>query len=58
MKNYEIFNRYSIHFFSCPRNLLDKYGKRLIHSATKLGADAIKTSSKRVVLNQQKKLLF
>ena len=26
-------------------HLLDKYDKKLIHSATKVGADAIKTSS-------------
>ena len=34
---------------SFARKFGDKYGKKLIHTATKTGIDAAKTSSKRVV---------
>ena len=34
---------------SFARNLGDKYGKKLIDTATKIGMDAAKTASKRVV---------
>ena len=36
-------------FFSFARNLGDRYGKKLIDTATKTGIDAAKTASKRVV---------
>ena len=36
-------------FFSFARNLRDRYGKKLIDTATKTGIDAAKTASKRVV---------
>ena len=39
--------RYS--FLSFARKLGDKYGKKLIDTATKTGIDAAKTASKRVV---------
>ena len=36
-------------FLSFPRKFGDKYGKKLIDTATKIGMDAAKTASKRVV---------
>ena len=36
-------------FLSFTRNFCDKYGKKLIDSATKTGIDVAKTASKRVV---------
>ena len=36
-------------FLSFARKLGDKYGKKLLDTATKTGIDAAKTSSKRVV---------
>ena len=36
-------------FLSFARKLRDKYGKKLIDTATKTGIDAAKTASKRVV---------
>ena len=36
-------------FFSLPRKFGDKYGKKLIDTATKTGIDAAKTASKRVI---------
>ena len=36
-------------FLSFTRKFGDKYGKKLMHTATKTGIDAAKTSSKRVV---------
>ena len=36
-------------FLSFARKLGDKYGKKLMHTATKTGIDAAKTTSKRVV---------
>ena len=36
-------------FFSFARKLGDKYGKKLMNSATKTGIDAAKAASKRVV---------
>ena len=36
-------------FWSFARKFGDKYGKKLIHTATKIGIDAAKTASKRVV---------
>ena len=36
-------------FFSFAKKFKDKYGKRLIDTATKTGIDAAKTASKRVV---------
>ena len=37
-------------YLSFARKLGDKYGKKLINTATKTGIDAAKTASKRVVL--------
>ena len=34
---------------SCARKLRDKYGKKLMNTATKTGIDAAKTASKQVV---------
>ena len=40
----------SLHrFFSFARKFEDKYGKKLIDTATKTGIDPVKTASKRVV---------
>ena len=36
-------------FLSFARKFGDKYGKKLIDTATKTGMDAVKTASKRVV---------
>ena len=36
-------------FLSFARKFVDKYGKKLIDTATKTGIDAAKTASKRVV---------
>ena len=36
-------------FLSCARNFGDKYGKKLLDTATKTGIDAAKIASKRVV---------
>ena len=36
-------------FFSIARKFGDKYGKKLMDTATKLGIDASKTASKKVV---------
>ena len=36
-------------FFSFARTFCDKYGKKLMDTATKIGIDAAKTASKRVV---------
>ena len=36
-------------FLSFARKLVDKFGKRLMDTATKTGIDAAKTTSKRVV---------
>ena len=36
-------------FLSFARNFADKYGKKLMNTATKLAIDAAKTTSKRVV---------
>ena len=36
-------------FLSFAKNVGNKYGKKLIHTATKTGIDAAKTTSKRVV---------
>ena len=36
-------------FLSFGRKFGDKYGKKLIHTATKTGIDVAKTASKRVV---------
>ena len=36
-------------FLSFARKCGDKYGKKLMNTATKLGIDAAKTASKRVV---------
>ena len=36
-------------FLSFAKNFADKYGKKLIDTATKTGIDAAKTASKRVV---------
>ena len=36
-------------FLSFPRKSGDKYGKKLMNTATKTGIDAAKTASKRVV---------
>ena len=36
-------------FLSFPRKFGDKYGKKLMDTATKTGIDAAKTASKRVV---------
>ena len=41
-------------FFSLARKFGDKYGKKLIDTATKTGIDAAKTASKRVVQKLQK----
>ena len=40
-------NRYD--FLSFARKFGDKYGKKLMDTATKIGIDAAKTASKRVV---------
>ena len=40
-------NRYD--FLSFERKFGDKYGKKLMDTATKIGIDAAKTASKRVV---------
>ena len=39
---------------SFPRKFKDKYGKKLMSTATKTDIDAVKTASKRVFKNQQK----
>ena len=36
-------------FLSFARKFCDKYGKKIMHTATKTGIDAAKTTSKRVV---------
>ena len=36
-------------FLSFARKCGDKYGKKLMNTATKLGIDAAKTASKRVI---------
>ena len=36
-------------FFSFARKIEDNYGKKLMDNATKIGIDAAKTASKRVV---------
>ena len=36
-------------FLPFPRKFGDKYGKKLIDTATKTGIDAVKTASKRIV---------
>ena len=36
-------------FLSCKKRFGDKYGKKLMDTATKTGIDAAKTASKRVV---------
>ena len=41
-------------FLSFARKFGDKYGKKLIDTATKTGIDAAKTASKRVVQKLQK----
>ena len=41
-------------FLSFARNFGDKYGKKLMDSATKMGKDFAKTASKRVVKKLQK----
>ena len=42
-----------IAFLSFARNFGDKYGKKLMDTATKTGTDAAKTASKRVVQKLQ-----
>ena len=39
---------------SFARKCIDKYGKKLMDTATKMGIDAAKTASKRVVQNTAK----
>ena len=39
---------------SFARKFIDKYGKKLMDTATKMGIDAAKTASKRVVQNTAK----
>ena len=41
-------------FLSFARKLGDKYGKKLMDTATKTGIDASKTTSKRVVQKMQR----
>ena len=41
-------------FLSFARKLGDKYGKKLMDTATKTGTDASKTTSKRVVQKMQR----
>ena len=41
-------------FLSFARKLGDKYGKKLMDTATKTGIDASKTASKRVVQKMQR----
>ena len=41
-------------FLSFPRKFGDKYGKKLMDTATKPGIDAAKTASKRVAQKLQK----
>ena len=41
-------------FLSFARKFGDKYGKKLIDTATKTGIDAAKTASKRIVQKLQK----
>ena len=41
-------------FFSFARKFGNKYGKKLMDTATKTGIDAVKTVSKRVVQKQQR----
>ena len=36
-------------FLSCARKCADKYGKKLMDTATKTGIDVAKTASRRVV---------
>ena len=36
-------------FLSFARRFGDKYGKKLMYTATKTGRDAVKTASKRVI---------
>ena len=45
-------------FLSFARNVGDKYGKKLMDTATKTGIDAAKTASKRVVQKLQKLQVF
>ena len=40
-------------FLSFARKFVDKYGKKLIDTATKTGIDAAKTASKRVAQNSE-----
>ena len=41
-------------FLSVARKYVDKYGKKLMDTATKAGIDAANTASKRVVQKLQK----
>ena len=41
-------------FLSFAREFDDKYGKKLIDTATKTGIDAARTAAKRVVKKRQK----
>ena len=41
-------------FLSFERNLSDKYGKKLLDTATKTGLDASKTASKKYFIEQRK----
>ena len=41
-------------FWSFARKFVDKYGKKLMDTATKTGIDAANTASKRVVQKLQK----
>ena len=41
-------------FLSFARKFGDKYGKKLMDTATKIGTDAAKTASKRVIQRPQK----
>ena len=41
-------------FLSFARKFRDKYGKKLMDTATKIGIDAAKSASKRVVQKLQK----
>ena len=43
-------------FLSFARKFGDKYGKKLMDTATKTGIDAAKTASKQVVQKLQKQL--
>ena len=45
----EIFNRKGYGFLSFAKKFGNKYGKKLMDTATKTGIDAAKTTSKRIV---------